>query len=220
MMDAFRDPLAVAGDKLATARRGGGEVADCCSPYLGAVSTIGLMVWSAAAGALAIGIGVAASRGRTHEAGLLVGAFCLTTLLCLDDAFMVHERPNLVGSVGGETLLFPVYAALALSYLLWSRAREIRTIWLLGLAGSCLAGSMLVDKVVPMTTDSIAVEDSLKLFGIFFWAAWHGLIVAEVTTGRPLLLAMLASDRDRIGEGLRRPMPSRGARQGEQAAAR
>ena len=52
--------------------------------------------------------------------------------------------------------------------------------WMLGLAGSALALSMVVDTVFhSLAPQLVYLEDSAKFFGIFCWASFHVTAMAE-----------------------------------------
>ena len=81
--DLLRDPLAVAELKPA----------ECCKVYYGAVSNLGVLLWTAGAAIALFGAGLALALGRpAGEAGLLLAAGMLTGFLAIDDLFLVHEN--------------------------------------------------------------------------------------------------------------------------------
>ncbi|MEM9740407.1 MAG: hypothetical protein AAF829_11105 [Pseudomonadota bacterium] len=145
----------------------------CCNVYDGAISNLGLMLW---AGTAAIALFVAtmsAARGRNY---LVEGsAFFLSTVLLLDDAFMLHEHvfprigiPQTLVIVGLGTLTL-AYLSLAFKRLIGCRQR-----WLLVLSLMMFATSVLVDQILHTnSTIIIVLEDGPKFIGIVCWFLFH-----------------------------------------------
>ena len=149
--------------------------------YVGAVSNMGLVGWSAAMTLFTVAAVVAvtaASQGpRVHPYWYGAG---LSAMFLVDDMLQVHEElaPRLIGSE------LPVYGAYAALTLLWLSNVTLRraTSQTMVLAGALLFASIAVD--VVWTSDSAArllVEDGAKFAGIWLWA-WVGAqcIAAEL----------------------------------------
>lgn len=160
----FRDPPAAA--KIV---RGDGPDTYSGAFYLGAVSTLTVVVWGSIA---SLGLFVA-WLWRDASALVLAG---LTALMGADDALMLHERvgPHL----GVPDLAWPAVYGAATMVLLWrlvrSRAPGPATALVVGFA--FLACSLAVDVVDEALLHLaggwlIVVEDGSKLLGAMAWVA-------------------------------------------------
>lgn len=119
---------------------------------------------------------------RARRAFLAFGS--LTLLLCLDDAFKLHEyaAPALVER--GELLLIVVYAALLGAVVRRHRLFVLRSSYpLLLVSGALFLVSIACDRWLP---DHHLIEDGTKFLGIATWATWLMAtgIVALRTLGR------------------------------------
>jgi len=150
---------------------------DCCHIYYGAVSNLGVLLWAGTAAILFFSAIVLALLGaRKHRAHFVqfVLAGTLTTLLCVDDFFLVHDivLPKFGFS---ETLAYVVYAAFAAVYVIYARNEILAARWAMFLVSVvCLALSVKID--VFMTNDSdfrLLIEDGAKLVGIAAWFSFH-----------------------------------------------
>ncbi len=148
--------------------------------YVGLVSNIGVLVWSATVAICVFAYSVIRGRaGQGEWALFLLFAGLLTALLTLDDLFLLHERLILTYVGVGENVTFGLYSLLIFAYM----ARFIRTIlkteFLLLLLAIGFFGLMLfADKeLVPLDEDtSHLFEDGAKLFGIVSWAAYYARV--------------------------------------------
>lgn len=158
-------------------------------PYVGALSTLGFMFWSASLGICCLGFLLLRARdgfGREAEFLLVAGAF--TFLLLIDDAFMIHDYYLDRESGSLEWIVYVIYAAFLASYGL----RYGRTvldgpfILLLGAIGA-LALSAGYDAVTPFDANrGVFIEDAFKFAGIVFWWAFHLTFVSGILrTPRP-----------------------------------
>jgi hypothetical protein len=138
--------------------------------YVGVLSNVGvLLLWGTAVACVLAG----ALLRRSHPDDrrglpLLVGGVT-TGYLALDDFFQLHEELYL-GELGiGERRTYAVYSLVALAYV-WVFRRFLReSEWpLLALAVVPLVASAAVDTLTKTTW----LEDTLKLFGVGFWAAY------------------------------------------------
>lgn len=158
--DLVRDPLAVADGP----------------PWLGAVSNLGILVWAVGAvGALFAAAALRRSGAPREEVRFLVAAGVVTTVLLLDDLYMLHETvlPEYVGVP--EPVVFGAYGALVGWFVVRFRAAIRRTRWPLALlAAAALAAMVLVDLAgdgVP-ASGRYLLEDGAKLFAQVGWAAY------------------------------------------------
>lgn len=161
------------------------EAGACCHVAYGSVSLFGVIIWT---GTAAIALFSAAILRQTQPDvaffALIAGLF--TAWLGIDDAFLLHEF--LLPVIGiPEKLIYVSYLAFAAAYIGWCfRVIAASEIWLLALAGSGLAGSILIDAVLQsFETYAVVAEDSLKLFGICAWAAYHILTFAKAIMAEP-----------------------------------
>ncbi len=184
----LRDPLADLGVPAVT----------------GALSWLGVL---AMAGTAALLAGAAAVCGRTRPGGddgrFLASSAAAVALLCLDDAFQLHE--TLLPHVGvPELLAYAAYACGAMAYLgRWRRHLLHRTeVAVLGLAAALLGGSLLVDLLaLEVSAGSTIVEDVPKLLGIATLAAYFVRAAAVATLPTPVPVASVAAPA-RIGSSL------------------
>jgi len=147
--------------------------------YTGFVSVLGVMAWAGVSAACLV-LSLAAVPER--RALLLLGV--LTAALAADDAFLLHEvvLPTQLGVP--ELLPIALYALAALGVLaLLHRSGRWDLQLSFVLAGACLAGSILVDLVVPFdsaNTRVTVVEDGLKVLGAVQLLALPTLIASRL----------------------------------------
>ncbi|GAB4423615.1 MAG: hypothetical protein OHK0015_01360 [Chloroflexi bacterium OHK40] len=142
--------------------------------YLGLLSNLGILAWTV--GAVSWLMGAAMLRGRPAQAELFrltLVLGLLTTLMVLDDGLMIHEYlfPRFTGLP--EQLFLAIYPlGLVVATVAGGRS-VVRTPYPIGLiAGSLLAGSLLVDWILPVSDVQLLVEDGMKFAGIVFWAVY------------------------------------------------
>jgi hypothetical protein len=139
--------------------------------FIGILSNIGILGWAASATASLLACWTL-RRARPHIARFLGGAGALSTLLLLDDFFMLHERVIHAYLTQSEPLMYAVYALLAWALL----ARFHRTILqetdaaLLAAALGWFGVSLGVDLLIPHNSSTL--EDSPKLLGIITWTLY------------------------------------------------
>lgn len=171
------DPRIVFLDPLAAA-----QTAPCCNAYFGAMSTLGVLAWSAAAGLCALTAAILWARAD-RRAGFFLAAAALTGWMALDDALMIHEvvGPRLGLAQNG---LLAVYAGLGAAYLWFARRRLFEPGGLLlAAAVVCFALSLGVDVVWPSTHSQItAIEDGAKFIGIVAWLMFHAAAAFDAMT--------------------------------------
>ena len=154
--------------------------------YAGAVSYLGILAW-AAAGSICLFAATVVSGQNGSIRAFLVRAGALSTLLCIDDLWELHDRVvpaiavRLFGtSTGeiGELLTLAVYAALALAHFGMSIHIIRRTQWwLLAFAVASFGVMVVADVAIPVKPDDSIVlhflDDGAKLIGILAWLVYH-----------------------------------------------
>jgi hypothetical protein len=150
--------------------------------YAGLLSTIGIMVWSAAAAVWLFVLALLRRVAPRHDlAPLALAAGALTLVLLVDDAFMLHETllPEVLGVP--ELLVMGGYVALGLGFVLFAWRRVARTSYLPALlAGLFLGLSFGIDLVLPSSSLETLIEDGLKFAGIVFWLAYAATVAGQV----------------------------------------
>lgn len=143
--------------------------------YLGVLSSIGALLWCAAATTCFLGAAVLRRwSGQRECAGFLLGCGILLTALGLDDFFMLHEvvYPRL-GVEEGVLVIF--YAAGLVALILRYRSVFLDSELLLWVIGAVLfAISVLVDAFVK---DATAFEDIPKAAAICTWLCYYWRLV-------------------------------------------
>lgn len=140
----------------------------CAYPIgVGMMPSIGILMWAAAA-AISLFAGCSGLVASPRWRQLLRVGGVLTTLLALDDLFLLHDRYI------GQDALYVTYAVLAVFILLRFRdlVLEANAVAFL-LAGLCLGFSVLYDKFQEVLPWAYAagqiVEEGAKFIGIACW---------------------------------------------------
>lgn len=144
--------------------------------YKGAVSNLGIIIWSGAAAVcfFAYALGRRSVRWPQHARFLLTGGL-ITTLLVLDDLYMLHEVvfPDEIGIP--ERAVYATYMLILLVFVTRFRAIILRNdpLLLIG-AFAGLGLSVLMDIVASHVAipGSYIFEDGGKFFGILCWTAF------------------------------------------------
>lgn len=147
------------------------------TPFIGAVSSLGILLWAAAATACLFTAALLRRRGL-GAAGwrtFLTFASALTVLLMLDDLFLFHDVvfPEYLGI--GEHWLYGFYAASAAGLLGGYRRLILKTDYpLLLLSLLLFAASLGMDFVSDyvLLPGTFLLEDGPKFLGIVAWAAY------------------------------------------------
>jgi hypothetical protein len=139
--------------------------------YIGLLSSVGALLWCAAATTCFAGAAVLRRfPGERECSAFLLGSGALLTALGLDDFFMLHEvvYPRL-GLQEGVLIVF--YALGLLALMLRYRAVLLGSDILLWIVGCLLfVASVLVDGFVP---DATAYEDIPKVAGVCTWFCYY-----------------------------------------------
>ena len=145
-------------------------------PYVGAISTLGLLLWGAAA---AISVLTALVVPAARAFWLMAAAIAL--LLLLDDWLMIHESVESVFGIP-DASVFGLHGALMLAYLYGFRNVLLRSEWIYLLAAlGGFGGSIAVDLVdgVISFRGFYLLEDGLKFGGIAFWLVYQTRLAAR-----------------------------------------
>lgn len=167
--------------------------------YTGALSNLGILVWTCGVTVAAAGAWVA---GRTERAGaarfLAFGALA-TAVMLLDDVFAFHSGllKNTVGIPKTIAQAMVVTPTIVWFLAFQADIRRTRSALLLAGLGS-FAGSVLVDAGLGLTGDTaLLVEDGLKFLGILAWAQYFAITARDIAAST-------------INEALRRSAQDRG----------
>lgn len=150
-----RDPMAVSNGK----------------PYYGFVSNISILFWCATASICLYSWCLKRWIGQTEGLYFLFFSFALTTVLLLDDLFMLHEYvfPKMMG-IRQRYVIF-IYMLITVAYLFSFRKQIIgRHATKLMAAFGFFVVSLFVD-LFPLGSNQwqYLVEDGAKLLGIVSW---------------------------------------------------
>lgn len=157
------------------------EIENCCSPHVGALSTLGLLVMAAAAAFFAIGaLQRFQERGLDRGARLLAIGAAFSALFCVDDAFLLHEHVFLHRGVP-EIVTYGAYGVLMIAFL-WVGRLHLRYLHPV-LLGATLAGfglSVGIDQLFEQRPSVMIVEEVFKFVAIFTWAGFALLASARL----------------------------------------
>ncbi len=148
---------------------------ECCPPYFGFVSTLGVMLWTiTAAISLFAALIIFISRQNLSLLKFALTAGTLSGLLALDDAFLLHEKvfPAFGFPQNG---VMAIYVLLTLAYVLSSWRTIFKfDFWILAFGGFAFAVSLFVDIYFSsLLSYLVYLEDSAKFIGIVCWASFH-----------------------------------------------
>jgi len=170
LSDLTRDPLAVTNSKF----------------HIGILSTLGIMLWSAATAICFLGIFLLKNGKHYHQStDFLLLSGILSLILTFDDAFMIHETvmPNYFSIA--ETWIFLGYFIVVVGYLVYFFRQILTTDYLLLVLSLFFFGlSVIMDKIFPPSNFQIFIEDSFKFFGIVFWLAYFSRVVLVMVYDR------------------------------------
>ncbi|MBI4844700.1 MAG: hypothetical protein HY809_10355 [Nitrospirae bacterium] len=147
--------------------------------FVGILSNIGIMFWSAAAGICFFS--AAASGRKSPHCGFLLSSGFFTLFLMLDDALMFHERVFPTYFKIPEAAVYIGYLAAGAVYMLLNFRRILSTDYLLfALAILFLGASAGADQFIPSSDMEIFAEDILKFTGILFWLAYFSFASVKI----------------------------------------
>ncbi len=152
--------------------------------YVGALSNIGALLWCSAAAVCLFSFLVLRSDTRNREMALfLLCSGLITSMLLVDDLFLLHERVFPWHLHIPEKAVLGVYGIVVLLYFVRFRESILRTDFLfLLLAFGFFALSIIVDRVPEsVIPEHHLFEDGFKLFGIVsWWAYFTGVCLKQV----------------------------------------
>ena len=141
-------------------------------PLNGVISNIGILLWSATA-AICLFCWVLLLRTRKHSETrwFFFSGGILTSVLLLDDLFLLHERlyPMYFGIT--DKIILPLYSLLLLSFIIGFKRQILKTRFYLLFFAICFFGvSLLVDRLPESLLPwHHLFEDGSKFFGIVSW---------------------------------------------------
>jgi hypothetical protein len=153
--------------------------------YLGAFSNIGILFWCAASTICFFASALLKDLpNKIQDRRFLFNSGLVTTLLLLDDLFLLHEDvlPRKFGIP--EKMVYVAYAVIVAFYLLRFSKNIVQTNFIpLFLAFGLFAMSVLNDKTkffIDYSQDLHSVaEDGSKLLGIFCWFIYFAVVSLE-----------------------------------------
>jgi hypothetical protein len=137
LSDLTRDPTSVTHSKF----------------YVGLLSNLGVMLWTAAATACFMGAFILSNDRRFHQSAIfLFSSGALSLILTLDDLFRIHETVLPRYFHISETLVIAGYLLLSLAYLAYFFRQILTTDYLLLILALLFLGlSMAIDKIIPFS---------------------------------------------------------------------
>lgn len=138
--------------------------------YNGILSNVGILLWTAA-GALCFFVMALAKRaGRIDLVRFFLCSGLFSTLLALDDLFMLHETVGPALTELPEKVLSIAYPLAILVYLAVFARVILQTEWMILFAAlACLGISETMDWFMRYSSVETIVEDGLKFAGILCW---------------------------------------------------
>ena len=170
-------------------------------PLFGALSSLGILLWSSAAAIWFFSASVHRAVGSFASVRFCVVSGTLSAYFALDDLFQFHEylAPTYFGLPEAAVYLL---LAMAVACYLWAfRSQLLRTDAILLLLSLCfLGGSVSIDAVLEqwlwrLEDWTYLIEDGLKWLGIL---GWLGFCVARCRSGLTGLLRQCPEDAMRL----------------------
>lgn len=156
------------------------------NPLTGVVSNIGVLLWCAAAAIIGFTQIVEWSWASKEKTFFLWHSGVLTTLLLLDDLFMVHDR--IFYAIGlNQYFMYGIYVVLFVLYFVkyYPLFLKSKDSWLFILAFIFLGSSVVIDTVLESEGLQYLFEDGLKLLGIASWTLFFSRYAFTIITARP-----------------------------------
>ena len=157
--------------------------------YTGALSNLGIFVWTLGVAFAAAGAWVAGRTGRQDAARFLTVGTIATLIMVLDDIFAIHSSVlndvTWLPKAGAQFLIVAPTMFWVLRYL--DDIRRTRFIVLFAALG-CFVGSVAIDQTGLLRGETgLLVEDGFKFLGILAWCQYF------VLTARDIAASALAS---------------------------
>ncbi|MDQ5825595.1 MAG: hypothetical protein M3441_15490 [Chloroflexota bacterium] len=168
--------------------------------YVGLVSNLGALLWCAGAAVCFFGSVLLRKVGAGEEArewsSFFLAAGLVTTVLLIDDLFMLHENVSEVYWRFGEKTIFALYGGMFLLFLARFWKKLATTDFLVFLLACGLLGmSVLFDQWNEPFGDNVPamrllLEDGAKLLGILTWLLYFARtclaqLLPALTANRP-----------------------------------
>ena len=150
--------------------------------YTGAMSNLGIMVWTSSVAFASAGAWVAHRIGRASAARFLTVGAIATLILVLDDAFQLHAVA-IKHAIGGSKNIAQILVVLPVVVwvvVFFNDIMRTRSALLFAALGS-LAGSVLMDLLFALDGDSqFLIEDGMKFLGILAWAQYFAITSRDI----------------------------------------
>ncbi|MBD2039822.1 hypothetical protein [Microcoleus sp. FACHB-672] len=156
--------------------------------YIGFFSNIGILFWCAAAAICLFSFALLQNHYRSRRMhSFILYSGILTSVLLLDDLFMIHEEVAPKYLFVPEKFVYLIYALMLLVYLVKFRKTILKTDFsLLVLALAWFALSIVFDKgIIPLSPSLLErgfdfyLEDAAKLLGIVSWFAYLAKVCGD-----------------------------------------
>lgn len=186
------DPALIAGDNGLSSL-----VNATTNPFVGVVSNIGILFWCISASICFFSFAILQkiqkidSKRWSNLSYFLFFSGLITSILLLDDLFLVHESivPKLLNI--SQKVTYSFYAAAIFCWILRFRKTIFKTEWkILFLAFLFFGFSMVMDEFIPSISiyltglseqdSQFLFEDGFKLFGIVSWLAYFVRVCFQV----------------------------------------
>jgi hypothetical protein len=142
-------------------------------PLVGVVSNVGILLWCATAAICLFSAGLLRQHGLRAEARFLSWGGLLTTVLLLDDLFMIHEYIAPMHFHVNEKVVLAIHACAAGAYLVSQRRLILAANYQLLAAAMLLFFLSMVVDVADVPGWWRPAEDGFKLLGIASWFGYH-----------------------------------------------
>jgi len=160
--------------------------------YTGALSNLGILVWSAGAVFAVCGAWIAQFTGRRQAASFLAVGAAVTLVLVIDDVFNLHSGP-LKQALGVSKTTAQLVIVLPAIVWLVAYLPDIRRtrVALIVAALASLAGSVVVDTLFSgfsgfsgfwgtSSETVLFIEDGMKFLGILAWSQYFAITSKDI----------------------------------------
>lgn len=137
--------------------------------YIGMISNIGILLWCACASTCLFSSAILKKYTRSREISkFLLFSGLLTSLLMLDDLFMIHEVVFPEYLRINEYFVYAIYLGIVVTFLVKNIRIIKRTEFLILLAATVFFGLSIMSDTI-MSEIHIVIEDVFKILGITIW---------------------------------------------------
>jgi len=148
-----RDPVAVLNGK----------------PFTGFLSNIGILVWAFTVAVIFYSTLILQMQQNKNEILFLLSSGIITSILLLDDLFMIHEMVAPYYLKIPEHITYLIYGLLISTYLILSIKKILRTNYIFLMMAMFFLGASLITDIFEVEGDWLLLEDGLKFLGIVSW---------------------------------------------------